>query len=331
VSPLERAVRCADRFQQSHRPAAFAFGVVKKFGDDRGGALAALLAYYGFAALFPLLLLLVTGAGFVIGRHPALEQRVLRSAVAQFPIIGDQLRHNIHSLQGRGVGLVVGVVGLVWGSLGVTQAGQHAMAQVWNVPGVIRPGFGTRLVRGLLFLGVLGLGVLATSTLSVAGTYAGHSAGAGAAALAVSTALNAGLFVLGFRVLTPRQIETRCLVAGAVVAGIGWSGLQMVGGYLVGHQLRHASQVYGLFAVVLGLLSWLALGAQLTLYAAEANVVRARRLWPRSIVQPPLTRADQAVLAAIARQEERRPEESVEVSFSAPAAAQAEPNEPASP
>jgi quercetin dioxygenase-like cupin family protein len=97
--------------------------------------------------------------------------------------------------------------------------------------------------------------------------------------------VNVGLFLLVFRVLTPRQIPTRQLIAGALVAGVAWQVLQAVGGYLVGHYLRRTSEVYGLFAIVLGLLFWLYLGAQLTLYAAEVNVVAARRLWPRSLLQ----------------------------------------------
>src|SRR5206468_3285290 len=218
--------------QQGHRRLGFFFGVVKKYGDDRGGSLAALLTYYGFLSLFPLLLLLVTGLGFVVGRDPALQRRLLHSALAEFPIIGDQIQHNIHALRANGFGLVVGVVGLCWGGLGVTQAGQHAMQEIWNIPGVQRPGFPVRLVRGLKLLGVL-------------------------------------------------------------VAGIAWTGLQALGGYLVAHQLHHASQVYGFFGVVLGLVSWIYLLAQITIYSAELSAVRVQRLWPRSIVQPPLTPEDE--------------------------------------
>jgi uncharacterized BrkB/YihY/UPF0761 family membrane protein len=116
-------------------------------------------------------------------------------------------------------------------------------------------------------------------------------------------------------VLTPGQIPTRRLPLGAAVAGVLWVLLQSGGGYLVGHNLKHASQVYGFFAIVLGLLSWLYLAAEATLYAAEVNVVRARRLWPRSILQPPLTRSDRRALADLAKQEERCPEESIHVAF----------------
>jgi hypothetical protein len=100
---------------------------------------------------------------------------------------------------------------------------------------------------------------------------------------------------------------------GAFVGGLAWTGLQALGGYLVGHQLRHASELYAFLPPCSGLLSWIFLGTRVALYAAELNVVVARRLWPRSLVQPPLTAADRRTLAAIAHQQERRPEETVEL------------------
>jgi uncharacterized BrkB/YihY/UPF0761 family membrane protein len=120
--------------------------------------------------------------------------------------------------------------------------------------------------------------------------------------------VNVGLFLLAFRVLTPRQIPARQLLAGALVAGVAWQALQAVGGYLVGHYLRHTSQVYGVFAIVLGLLFWLYLGARLTLYAAEVNVVAARRLWPRSLLQPPSANTNASAAAVdLADQQQPRP------------------------
>jgi len=132
--------------------------------------------------------------------------------------------------------------------------------------------------------------------------------------------LDVALYVVAFRLLTPRHVPLRELLPGAVVGGIAYTVLLTIGTGLVQHQLRHAQAVYGQYAFVLGLMSWLYLVATLTLYAAESNVVRVRRLWPRSILQPPLTRADKQVLADIARQEERRPEESVDVNFQVPVA-----------
>ena len=313
---IERRIRAVDGWQQRHLLPGFAFGVVKKFGDDRAGSLAALFAYYAFVAVFPLLLAMTTIIGFIIDRRSSLAQRLVHSALADFPIIGNQIGQAIHPLRGSTLGLVIGLAGLVWGALGVTQISQFAMAQVWNVPGVARPNFATRLVRGLAFLAILGLGVVVTTVLASVPTFGPAGVTSRVLGGAGSVIINIGLFVAAFRIATPREVPLRDLLPGAVVAGIGWSLLQALGGYLVGHQLRHAKEVYGFFGSVLGLLSWLYLGAQVTLYAAEVNVVRARRLWPRSIVQPPLTRADERTLADIARQEERRPEQSVEVTFS---------------
>ncbi len=315
MNVAERAVRRIDGYQQRHRAPGFVFGVIKKFGDDRGGALAALLTYYGFLSLFPLLLLGVTVLGFFLGNDPALQKRLINSALSEFPIIGAQIQQNIHALRGTGLGLAVGIGGLLWGTLGITQAGQHAMQEVWNVPGVSRPSFWIRLARGAVFLFIVGVGVGGTSIATAIGSQASHGAVERALLLAAPAPVNVALFLLGYRVLTGPRVRLGDQLPGAIVAGCAWTALQALGGYLVAHQLRHASQVYGFFAYVLGLVSWLYLLSQITVYAAEVNAVRAQRLWPRSIVQPPLTSADEEALAAIAGREERRPEERVRVTF----------------
>jgi YihY family inner membrane protein len=281
----DRLLWSFDRVQQCSRWLGFPFAVMRKFGDDNGRALTTVVAYNAFLALFPLLLVVVTVLGFLLGRDSGFQQRVLDSAVAEFPIIGDQVQRNIHGLRGNGVGLVVGLLAFAWGARGLTQVAQHAMAEIWNIPGKQRPSFWARQVRGLLLLLVFAVGLATSSLLTWLGSYGGKAVAVALANLAAAAAVNVGLFLLVFRVLTPRQIPTRQLIAGALVAGVAWQVLQAVGGYLVGHYLRRASEVYGLFAIVLGLLFWLYLGAQLTLYAAEVNVVAARQLWPRSLLQ----------------------------------------------
>jgi YihY family inner membrane protein len=315
MNPAERLVRRVDAFQQRHRLPGFMFGVVKKFGDDRAGSLAALMAYYGFLALFPLLLLLVTVLGFVAQHNADFQQRLVDSVLSEFPVIGDQIARNVSSLRGTGLGLAISLIGLVWGSLGFTQAGQHAMAQVWNVPGVDRPGFFPRLARGLAIIAVLGLGTIATTTFSGVGVFNSSNVALRGLTVIVSAVLNVGISAAAFRLLTPRAVESRHLVPGSVLVGVAWTVLQLIGGYLVSQRLQKTSEVYGMFAIVLGLLFWLALIAQISLYAAELNVVLARRLYPRSIVQPPLTESDRVALRQLARQEERRPEERVRVDF----------------
>ena len=312
-------MRRVDAWQQRHPVPAFVFGVVKKFGDDAAGSLAALMAYYGFLAVFPLLLVLTTLLGLFFAHDQALQHRIIHSALGQFPIVGQQIANQgVHSLRsGSVIGLIVGLAGLLWGSMGISQAAQRAMAEVWNVPGVIRPGFLPRLARSMAFLVLLGADVAITTFLAGLVTI-GHGAVwfqclVGAAGLGI----NLALFVVGFRILTPKSVATGLLVTGALIAGTGWTILQYTGTLLVGHTLRHANETYGFFGSVIGLISFLYLTAEIVVYAAELNVVRARHLYPRSIAPPPLTKADQAVLTAVAEQGERRPEQRVRVEFPA--------------
>jgi uncharacterized BrkB/YihY/UPF0761 family membrane protein len=318
MNPVERGIRKVDDFQQRRPALAFIFAVVKKFGDDSAGSLAALIAYYGFLALFPMLLVLITVLGLVFANDPGFQHRVVSSTLSQFPIVGNQLTgpDGVHSLRaGSVVGLIIGLIVLIWGSLGVTRAAQTAMAEVWNVPPVNRPGFVPRLIRSIGFVGVLGLDAVVITVVAGFASFGGHSVGLRVAAALVAVTADIGLYIVAFRILTPPAIARPALIPGAVIAGVAWAILQYVGGYLVGHQLRHSGQVYGYFASILGLIGFLYLACQITLYAAELNVVRARRLYPRSIVPPPLTSADERVLSDIAMEGERRPEQRVAVEF----------------
>jgi YihY family inner membrane protein len=277
--------------------------------------LAANLAHAGFVSLFPLLLVLVTVLGLVASGDPALRQQVLNAVAGQVPLIGHQLAGNVHQLRRSSIlGLVVGLLALTWGAAGLAQAGLFAMAQVWNLPGPARPGYVQRLGRAGLFLGVLGLAVIVTTLLTTLAAF-GHS---GAVIVVLGEILavlaNIGMYFTGFRVLTPKGVPARKLVPGAIAGGIAWTVLQVAGTYVVRYFV-HSDSVYGVFATVLGLLAWIYLGVEITLYAAELNVVLARRLWPRSIVQPPLTDADRTVLAGQALQNQRRDDQHVEVSF----------------
>jgi YihY family inner membrane protein len=293
--------------------------VVKKFVEDRGPSLAALLAYYGVLSIFPLLLVLFTLLGLLFSHDPGLQHRVIHSALSQFPVVGKQFDGHdaISELHAKGLGLVVGLLGLIWGSLGVTKAGQRAMADVWNVPQLHRPHFVRRIGRSVQFLGVLVLDVVLSTALAGLVTFDAHAVWFQALAVLVGLGVNVALFVLGFRILTPNSIDTKTLASGAVIAALGWSVLQYLGTWLVGHELRHASQLYGYFGSILGLVSFLYIAAVVTLIAGEINVVKSRHLYPRSLT-PPITAADEAVLTAIARQSQRSVTQDVRVTFEAP-------------
>jgi YihY family inner membrane protein len=316
MNPVEKAIRKVDATQRRFTPTAFAFGVIKKYGDDNGGALAGNLAHSAFAALFPLLLVLVTILGLVFSSvDPKVQNDVLNAVASQIPLLGHTLTENVHELRRASViGLVVGLLGLVWGSMGLAQAGLFTMEQVWNLPGPARPGYVQRLGRSVLFLALLGGGVIVTTGLTSLDNYVFKGFGLDFLAVAVTAAFSAGMYIGAFRVLTPKGVPTGKLLPGAVTAGILYTALQVLGTWLVHHYL-HTDSVYGVFATVLGLLAWIYLAVEITLYSAEINVVLVRRLWPRAIVQPPLTEADRASMALQALQNQRRPEQHIEVTF----------------
>jgi YihY family inner membrane protein len=316
MNPLERGMRHIDDFQQRNRALSPVFGVVKKFGDDNAGTLVQSLAHSAFGAIFPLLLLLVTVLGMVLSRYPSLQSDIMHSTVAQFPIIGTDLASNIKAMHRHSViGLTVGIFGLLWGSLGLAQNGIFTMEQIWNLPGPERPNYVKRLARSLAFLAILGAGLLLSTFFAAAVPAAKGPVPLAVAGGVASALVNFGEYIFAFRVLTPTAVRTRQLVPGAAMAALGWTALQSLGGFVVGHYLKDDTAVYGLFAIVLGLFAWVYLVCELTVYAAELNVVLARRLWPRALVQPPLTEADRASMAAQALQNQRRPEQHVQVTF----------------
>lgn len=313
---IGRGLDGVDGFQQRYRPTAVAFGVVKKFGDDDGGRWAALVTYYGFVSLFPLLLVLTTVLGFLVQGNEELRERILDSALSEFPIVGDQIRGNVDALTGSVLALVGGILVALWAGIGVVLTLQSAMDDLWDVPRRSRPGFLPGRLRAFLFL--LGFGAAVVGGALVADL--AMSAGAlGWAlrplALVGALAFHAVVFGLAFRFLTVADVRWRDVVAGAITAGVGWIVLLSLGTWLVDRQLRNAEELYGFFGVVLGALSWIYLGAQLLLLSAELNVVLARRLWPRSLRPPPLTDADRRALVAQAMQEEARPGQEIHVHF----------------
>ncbi len=313
---LAQAVARVDRYQQRHSWLGLPIGVVKKFGDDEGGRLAALVAYYGFLSLFPLLLAFVSILGFVLADRPDLQKDLIDSAFGQFPVIGDELRRNVGSITGNTFALVVGIVGALWAGMAAMQAAQVTMNEVHEIPYLERPNFLKSRLRSVAGLLVLGLLLVATTALSGVTSSLGGLPGAARIALFMGTvAADAAVFLLSFQVLTAKHQPWASLVPGALLAGLCYFALQMVGGAYLNHVVSGATATYGAFAVVIGLLAWLFLLAQLTTYAAELNVVLAQRLWPRSLRRERLRRADRRVLRSIASRQQRVPQQGITVEF----------------
>ncbi|MEP6598361.1 MAG: YihY/virulence factor BrkB family protein [Actinomycetota bacterium] len=317
-----------DRFQRRHRWAGFPVAVLYKFVDDQGTYLAAMITYYGFLSLFPMLLLFVSILGYALHGDPHLQRRVLDSALTQFPVVGDDLARNISALHGSTLAIIIGIAGSLYGGLGVIQAIQNAMNKIWAVPRGDRPNVFKARLLSLLVLLVVGTGFLFTTVLSALSAGAqsfGANLGAGVRliSIVVAAAINALLFIVVFRMLTAREISFRQVRSGAIAAALIWQVLQLVGGYYVGHKLRGAGATYGVFGLVLGLLAWIYLETLTIILCAEANAVRVNKLWPRNLLAPfsddvALTDADRRAYASYPPTEKHKPFENVDVDFDPP-------------
>jgi membrane protein len=320
MNPVERVARDFDGWQQRHAVVGFPIAVVKKFSDDQAGYLVSLLAYYAFVAAFPLLLALTAIVGVVLRSHPKLQQHLVNSAFAEFPIVGGQIHQQLGVANfGNTLALTIGILGSLYGARGFAYSLQNTLNTLWAVPKVDWPGFPNRYLRTVATLLMMGLIVVVTGASSAAAITAASWGFGGWPARTVSfvvgTALGTGFFLALFRAAACGEVATRAMLPGAAISAVCWQLLLTAAGVTVAHQLRHAQAVAGFFGVVLGLLAWLALQATVIVYAIEFDVVRTNHLWPRSIVQPPLIEADKAYYSQALRTETRRPEQRLDITY----------------
>jgi membrane protein len=308
-----------DRFQQKHPVLGFPFAVVKKYGDDTGGYQAALITYYGFLSLFPLVLVVVTMLHLWFRDNPELRNQVSASVGHYFPLLGTQLQSDIHQLHGAGVGLVVGILFTLYGARGAADALRYALDNMWQIPKSERTGFPLNMLQSFAIMACGALGFVATVAVSAFSSGLGH-------ALWVKVAFNVAGFVLVsivlglvFWVATSGRVPFKHMMVGASIAAGIIQLLLTFGGLLVAHQLHNLDSVYGTFAVVLGLLFWIYLLAQVVVYAAEADTVRHLKLWPRSLTGGKLqTKADRRAYRLYAKAEQFVKTEDVLVGFDPP-------------
>jgi uncharacterized BrkB/YihY/UPF0761 family membrane protein len=313
MEQLRRILGAVDRWQRRHPRAGIPYAVIKKFSDDSANLLVVSLAWYGFTAIFPLLLVAVTILGF-IGQQSLGSDIV--STLHKFPVIGDSFNPGSGSqLHGSTLGLIVGLLGLLYGAQGVTQTAQVAMASVWNVPHTERAGFLGRLGRSLAGLAVIAAAFLVNAGATTYVTKPGESFALQVPALAVLLAINIGFYWATFIILTPGPQPRRDLLPGAIVGGIAFTALITVGTGLLTHQLKNASNTYGTFGSVIGIVAILLLLAKLSIYAAELNPVLARRLYPRALPLGEPTEADRKVHHDLVHAQQRRDDEAIGVGF----------------
>jgi YihY family inner membrane protein len=313
-----------DRLQRRHPAAGFPIAVVYKYVDDTGPFLSALITYYAFVSLFPLLLLSSTILAAVLDGNPELQERLIDSALSQLPVVGEQLGEP-QGLSGGTWGVVIGILGALYGALGVAQAVQHAMNTAWTVPRNNRPNPFLARGRSVLLLATAGLTVVGTTALSTisAGMAGSFDGATRALVLIASILINAAIFVFAFRLATTRRLTVRDVLPGALIAAVLWQLLQTFGVTFVSRVMDSASASNGVFALVIGLLAFLYLAAVFGVLCVEINVVRVDRLYPRALLTPftdavDLTPGDRRSYTGKAKAERLKGFETVHVTFEPP-------------
>lgn len=318
-----------DRGQRRHSVFGFPLAVVYKFFDDQGNYLAAILTFYAFLSIFPLLLLATSILGFVLEGRQDLQEQILDSALAQFPIIGDQLGRP-GGLQGSTGGIIVGGLTALYGALGLGLALQNVQSAAWAVPRNSRPHPVMTRINSLFLLGVAGTSILLLSIGSAVLTETdliGELSRLGwfqwMVRLLTMIILGLGMTVL-LRLAAARAIRDRGIRAapGGFTIAVMWQLLQYIGTVYVTNVVASAEKnsMSAVFGIVLGLMGLLYIGAVMGVLGIEVNVVLARRLWPRALLTPftdsvDLTEADRRAYAMYAQMQRHKGFETVAVRF----------------
>ena len=322
MDKLRQVIEAIDAWQRRHRWAGVPFAVNKKFSDDNANLQVLALAWYGFTAIFPLLLVVITIFGFI--GQKSLGTGVLNT-LHKFPVVGTSFNPaKSNSLHGSTIGLVIGLLGLIYGAQGVTQSAQQAMATVWDVPQTKFTGFVPRLGRSLAGLIIIGGSFLINALLSTYVTGGTSNYAIRVPVLAGLLIINSALYFAAFTVLTPKVVGPRGLWSGAIMGGVAFTALITVGTGLLTHELKNASNTYGTFGSIIGIVTVLLLLAKVSIYGAELNPVLARKLYPRALPmggEP--TDADFQVLIDLAHAQQRRDDQVIGVGFGENAVANA--------
>lgn len=312
---ITKTIDAVDRFQQKHPFFALPFAITKKYGDDNGGYQAALITYYGFLSLFPLLLVLVTVLQMVFHNNAEVHARISESLGHFFPLLGDQLQENVHSPSRSGLGLAIGLLLTFYGTRGVADVLRHTLNNIWQVPRMRRVGFPKGLLQSFLIILVAGLGFAATILVSSFSATLGHATWVKILANVGGFVVLFGIFLFVFRTATARKVPYKDMLVGTSIAAAITQLLLTFGGILVSHQLRNLDSLYGTFAIVLGLLFWIYLLAQVVVYAVEIDSVRHLKLWPRAIQNDKPTKADLHAYELYAHVGRFIPKEEIDVRF----------------
>jgi membrane protein len=312
---VTRVIAWADGLQRQHGVLGFPYAVIKKYGDDAGGRHAALITYYGFLSIFPLLLLGVAILTRALADHPDLRRQLTAAIVP--PALRPTIEHSLATLPTSTLPFVLGLIGLLFSGTGVVFSAYQTLNHAAAVPHRLRAPYFSRYARVFAMLATLLLGGLAVGTLTVVATVLPGPAIQRAAAVAGSALVIFAMLLLGAKLLLVRPAPVRALWPGAVLGAAAVTVVLTVGPRLLARLVAKAGPVYGSFATVAGMFALLYLVGQALVYAAEVAAVRYARLWPRALDLTRPTAADARALALLAREQERIPAARVEFHLAA--------------
>ncbi len=313
---VKRIIAWVDRLQREHGVLGFPYAVVKKYGDDEGGRQAALITYYGFLSIFPLLLLGVAVLSRVLADHPDLRQRLITAIVPR--ALRSTVEHSLAALPGPTIPFIAGLIGLLFSGTGVVFSAYATLNHVAAVPYRCRAGFVAQYVRVLAVLVILLFGALAAGALTVVATALPREPGVERAAAVLGSALAVfAVLLFGAKLLLARPAPVRALWPGAVLGAAAVTVVLNAGAPLLARLVTKAGPVYGSFATVAGMFALLYLVGQALMYAAEVAAVRHARLWPRALDPNRPTAADVRAMTRLAREQERIPAARIEFHLAA--------------
>lgn len=313
-----------DDFQRRHRIVGFPLAVLYKYFDDQGAYLAAILTYYAFIAIFPLMLIATSVLGFVLQDDPAAQDRLLDSTLGQFPIVGTQLGRP-EGLTGSTSAVVIGALAAIYGTMGLGLAAQNALNVAWAVPRNSRLNPFLSRFRSLVVLAVAGTVLLFTTVFSsVVANLDAFGLDVGTllkwVSIGISIGVTAVVLSVMMRYTTARRPSFRTSLPGGVFIAVGWHLLQMVGVTYVSQVIGKASAMNQIFALVLGMFAFIFVAAIIAVLGIELSVVLRLKLYPRALLTPftdavRLTEADRRAYDSYAQAQRHKGFQQVEVRF----------------
>lgn len=289
---FQKSINGFDSFQRRYRLPGFIYAVIKKYGEDKVGYQAALLTYYGFLAIFPLLLVVTTVAGILATGHPEVKTTIINSMTSYFPVLGNQLTEHVNTFHRSGIALVVGILFVLYGTRGVVDVFRYGVNHIWHEPEDNDGGFLKNLIKNFSIMFIGGFGLIGASAISGFVAAAGHGVAVRALSAVVNLAILFGLFVFLMNACLPHHVSAKQVRKGAATAMLGLVLMQVLGGYVITRELHSLDALYSYFAISLGLLFWIYLQAQVLYYSVTVAAVDSQKLWPRSLTGNNKTAAD---------------------------------------